>query len=200
MRGVLGLAGGVCLAVAMTGCGARGSGGVAIVDLEQVAKRLGRQEVMNKELQQRQQQITAELAKLEQQAQQQLEQAAAQLGPEPTPEQQQQLQQLRTQLLQKINQARLQAQNMLQQARVELVGTFREEVRPVAQKVATERGLSIVLVRDQQVLSYEPAADITDQVVDRLPLSPAAEKAPEKAPADTEAAPEKSAADGSSPQ
>ena len=46
---------------------------------------------------------------------------------------------------------------------------FREEIKPIAEKVATERGLNTVVTKDNPfILSYGPNADITDAVIARI--------------------------------
>ena len=50
-----------------------------------------------------------------------------------------------------------------------LISRFREEVKPVALKIATGKGLGIVqLKNDLTILASEPALDITDEVVAEL--------------------------------
>lgn len=46
---------------------------------------------------------------------------------------------------------------------------LREEIKPIAKKVATERGLETVVTKDNPfVLSYGPESDITDAVIARM--------------------------------
>ena len=50
-----------------------------------------------------------------------------------------------------------------------LISRFREEIKPVALKVATGKGLGIVQLKsDLTILANEPALDITDEVVAEL--------------------------------
>lgn len=50
-----------------------------------------------------------------------------------------------------------------------LIRSFRAEIRPVARRVAQEEGMSIVLIRRDDVVLYsEQTNDITEQVIDQL--------------------------------
>lgn len=62
---------------------------------------------------------------------------------------------------------------------------FRDEVKPIAEKIANERGMNTVVTKDNPfVLSYGPNADITDAVIQKIKHEePAAE---ESSPQDEE--------------
>ncbi len=50
---------------------------------------------------------------------------------------------------------------------------LREKIKPVAQEVATTRGMSVIFLADATLFWNEPRADITDEVLARLRADPA---------------------------
>jgi Skp family chaperone for outer membrane proteins len=83
--------------------------------------------------------------------------------------QQVELQVIDRQLGAQLNQARAKAQQNLNAGKLRLIHQFREEVKPVAQSVATELGLSMVVTKnDSVVFAFSSAVDITDRVAQRM--------------------------------
>ncbi len=66
---------------------------------------------------------------------------------------------------QQINNAQMQAQNQASQIESELVADFRAEISPLAQKIASQMGASAVLASDSYLFWFDPAVDITDEVI-----------------------------------
>lgn len=63
-------------------------------------------------------------------------------------------------------------QQSLQNQRSALVLGYRDKIRPVARRVATERGMNVVLITSDNLLYFDPqTADITDKVIDELQKS-----------------------------
>ena len=54
------------------------------------------------------------------------------------------------------------------QVRAQLIKQFREEVRPIAEQVAKDKGASVVLLTNDNVLWYDPTVDITDGVIAQI--------------------------------
>ena len=83
----------------------------------------------------------------------------------------------------------------LNQYREELKLRFREKVRPFAQEVATRKGFSIVIPKNEGLLlSVDPGNDITNDVIVAFQSAgqkPAAAPAPAKAAGEEAAAPVK---------
>jgi len=62
---------------------------------------------------------------------------------------------------------------------VQLVNQFRDRIKPAARRVAQERGLSVIVTKnDGFVFDYVSTADITDAVVDELLATAPATTAP----------------------
>ena len=160
--------------VCLGGCGyfsdgTSNTGRVAVIDLDAVAKKLGHDVRMANSIKQRETSLNRQLADVQQSYQKQLGDKKQELGEEPSQEQTQQLLQLQRQANLQLNQVRRQAQANLNQHRAQLIGQFRDETKTVARDVASEKGLSIIVTKnDTVVFAYEAAVDITDEVASRM--------------------------------
>lgn len=168
--------------VAVAGCGmeesaAPASGGMAIVDLDGIAKKLGRDQEMNAAIQQRQDAINQQLNDYRTALKQQFEKQKAEFGENPTDEQKQELALFEAKINQRFAQERAKAQNQLAAYQRGLIAEFREEVKPIAQKVAAENGMKVVVPKTDLIFAFQPEADITDRVVAAMPASSAAKSA-----------------------
>ncbi len=150
-------------------------GGVAVIDLDAVAKQLGRDVQMSNAAKQQADLLNEQLTQYQVTLRGQFDQKKNEFGVEP-PEteeelqkQQAELQLIDRQLGTQLNQARAKAQQNLNANKLRLIHDFREEVKPVAQSVATELGLSMVVTKnDSVVFAFSSAVDITDRVAERM--------------------------------
>lgn len=159
----------------LSACGpvaSSGKGGVALIDLEDAAKRLGRDVAITEELQSAGAVLGDQLAAAQKEFQEEFERQKQTVGDKPTPADTEKLTELGRNLNVQFQQKQQQAQQELAAKRLALVNRFREEVKPVAMKIAAARGLDVVLVKsDVVVLGNEPGVDITDEVVGELTRS-----------------------------
>jgi Skp family chaperone for outer membrane proteins len=144
-------------------------GTVAVIDLDAVARQIGGDIQMANSIKQRETSLNQQLQSVQTSFQKQIGDKRDELGGEPTEEETQQFALLQRQANTNLNQIRTQAQNDLNRHRLQLVARFREEARPVARAVAAEKGLSIVVTKnDSVVFTYQSAVDITDEVAARM--------------------------------
>jgi len=165
----------ILAALALGGCGpaptssAPAKGGVAFIDLEAAAKRLGRDTVITQELKDAGGVLGEQLSATQKEYQGELERLKQSLGTKPSEADNLKLAELSRNLSLQFQQKQQQAQQELGNKRIALVNRFREEVKPIALKIASGKGLSAVLVKsDIVVLGNDPALDITDDVVAEL--------------------------------
>ena len=130
-------------------------GAIGIVNLESVARALGRDAAMEQQANTRAQELQAQLQQVAKQISDKLQAEIAK-----TPEERAQLQQ---QAQNAFGQQQQQAQQLLSQYRVKLATEFRDEAKAAAKKIAEQRSLSVVLL-DQVSLYYKETQDITDDV------------------------------------
>jgi Skp family chaperone for outer membrane proteins len=150
----------------------RAKAGVAVVDLDKVAQELGRDTQMKGELIGQQNSLAKDLGAIQKNFEGQLAKMKEELGEEPAPEK-----------LQEFSKAKQVAQFMskITTRRDQLIGEFRTEARPVAEKIAKSVGATAVMTRNDAVIfSYDNTIDITDQVIAEMkanPTKPAAKPA-----------------------
>lgn len=141
-------------------------GGVAVVDLDEVAHRLGRDSEMQQSLQGQADRIQQQLAAIEQNALNQLEEVRKGLGNAPTQEATGKFLQMRSSAQQQLTQLKQKAEQQLGQHRQQIVNTFREEAKPIAAQVAKKQGFTTVVTKnDAIVFLFDSGVDITDEVV-----------------------------------
>ena len=175
----------VALLLAVLGCG-RDAGRVAVIDLDRVAHAVGRDDQLNRELQAAQAESERQLGALRDQLQAQVSSAAEQLKEPRSDAQKQQLEALRAQGQAQLDRAQAEVKQRAQEHKNGLVAAFWDQVRPVARKVAADRGLSVVLIRGEQVFDAAPSADITDAVSDELRRRESEAPAPGQPPPPTQ--------------
>lgn len=162
---------------AQTTADAEPSAGIAIIDLDEVARQLGSDKQIVNSLKQRQQQLKNQLVELaenyraEFNKQKEVVEAQAEDNSGTV-----QLASFEQQVNQKFNSARVQADQVLSQHKLNLVNKFRDAVRPAARKVAHERGCAVIVTKQDSLYDYDPECDITNEVVQVLRASAAAKK------------------------
>ena len=160
------------------------SSGVAVVDLDEVARRLGSDAVIIQAIKESQASLNRQLQSLQTSLQEQYQQKESELKSQWAEGQQEQtagakqLEGFGQQLDLQLSQARRKAQGALGAHRQRLIRSFREEIKPVAQEVAAQRGLGVVITKNDNVLvAFDDAHDITDAVVEKLLSQRAASRA-----------------------
>lgn len=142
---------------------------IGVLDLEEVARRLGRSEALLESLTAKEQELGQQLEQLRGSLQEQVEKRKTEVGAQPTPEQETELKSLAGSLNQEFQKARLTAQETLAQERVAQVKQFRTEVFPVANEIARERGFTTILIKSESVVfAWAPGSDITEEVIRRM--------------------------------
>lgn len=155
------------------GCGlqsgqpqAASSGGLAVVDLDVVAKSIGRTQEINDLLKVRQNALNQELEKLQAKFNQEIAEKKKEHSNPPTEEEKALEAQWEKNKLALQLQAKQQATQALQAYRQEQLIAFRNEIRPIAQEVAAARGLSVVIPKNEGfLLAVDPGVDITADVI-----------------------------------
>lgn len=208
---------GVCLALAgaaawLSGCGFSGSssstsasrGGLAVVDLDKVAAETGKSLEMKEAYTVQENSVRQALLSLQSKANAELQAKKEQIGEEPKEEEQRELGQMTLNARNNLAQIQNTAGVKLNEYKQGQIAKFRTELKPILQEVAAQRGLSIVIPKnDGLLLSVDPGVDITDDVIKAYqakrpaPAAPATQQAAAPAkpvPSDTPAPAPKAAA------
>lgn len=137
----------------------------AVVDLNAVINATGQDEVLRQQIEQADTQLNSQLTKLAEDLNKQLADENARLGDTPTEEQQQQFNQLTIQANQQLQQAQQIAQQQSQRNRLLLGQQLRQKIKPIAERVAKDRGASVVIETTETLMWFDPQVDITDEVI-----------------------------------
>jgi len=152
-----------------TAAGDAAQGNVAIIDLDVIARQLGYDNQMAGAIGQQKASLEKQLGVIKASFEQDLAKTKDQLGANPSQEQNQQLVQSQRAAAARFNQEQRKASQLLNRYSAQLIGQFRDTVKTTARQVAAERGLSIILTKNEGVVfDYDMAVDITDAVAQRM--------------------------------
>ena len=161
-----------------TGEAAKPNAGVAVIDLDEVARQLGSDQQIVTAIKKREEVLNTKLSEIAKAYTDEFKKQKETLDAKPAEENAVQLATYQKQVNQSFNTAKAQAQQNLSQHRQQLIAQFRDAVRPAARKVAQQRGLSVIVTKQEPLLyDYSDESDITSEVVEVLRAS-AAKKAP----------------------
>ncbi len=152
-----------------TGCGREHTGGVAVVDLDRVAKALGRDAAILQQLKQQELDLNQKLSSVKTSFEKQLAETFEELPEEPSPEEAQKLLNMKRNATIRLASYQKQATTALAQMKSSAISEFRAEVMPLARRIAKDKGLSVVLTsNDAVVFTFDESVNITDEVIVEL--------------------------------
>jgi Skp family chaperone for outer membrane proteins len=141
-------------------------GGVAVLDIDEVAKQLGVEEKVRVDLLTMQNNLNADLQRTQETMQKQMTGVEKAAGENPTEEQKREIMATNQQLNEEFNRLKAQAQNTLAQERVRMINEFRVRLEPIALKAAQDAGLEVVLMKvTPPVFTYAASVEITQATV-----------------------------------
>ncbi len=169
----LGVLAGMMLA---TGCDQAGANGAAseakpqivVVDAMKVSSEVGRDEDLRTQLTSAGQQLQQQLQQQQTKYRAEIEAKRETFGDNPTDEQQAELARMAQAANRNLNQLQTMAQQRIQQMQAGLVNQFRDELAPIAQKIAQEHGAKVAMINNGNILWYDGAIDVTDEVIGAL--------------------------------
>jgi Skp family chaperone for outer membrane proteins len=154
------------------------TGSVAVVDVDAVAKQLGVDAAVERQIKDAETSLNSQLGALQASLRKQYEDKSKELLapqdnlalPHADPmAAKQQLAEFEKRLNQQLLQAQQTARNNFSVYRSNLLQSFRNEVAPVAKKIAKEHGCGVVLTKNEAVLlAFDESHDITSAVVEEL--------------------------------
>ena len=140
-------------------------GTVAIIDLAEVAKALGRADEITKAIQDRQTELAANLNGLKTRLRSDINEQAKALGAVPTNDQKKEMVKLQMEAQKRIQDAAGNAARKVTELQNELMQAFRKETGPVAMKIAKSKGIGVVMIQSPSILAFDKGADITREVI-----------------------------------
>ncbi len=162
-----------------------------MVDLSSVARALGRDQEINKKLEEARTSLNSQLKEIGSSLETQLQEKKSEIEAssknkkeDEIQKSEQELQNLTVQAQIKLKQTQQLAEQKAVNFRTQLLNEFRQEVAAVAQEIAEKRGAVTVLAVNTDYLWYSASIDITDEVIGVLRSRPA--KQEDKPATDTE--------------
>lgn len=149
------------------------SGRVAIIDMSMVSKETGYTVQVADQLKNMQAEIQVDLNQLQSSLQEKVTNLQKDFGLTPTDNQKREVGQMMGQAQQEYKQAQEKAALTMQQEKLRMVAEFRKATQPVAMRIATSRGLGVVLqANETYILVTEISIDITKEVIEELKKNP----------------------------
>ena len=136
-----------------------------VMDLDAVAKAMGRDVAIAARVEAATQQLNTQLLQAARDMEEELTKLQTQIGSSTNPDQLDQLRQARLRVQQNIQNNKLVAENARNRVRSEQILILRNEVRPIAAQIAKSRQAEVVLLSSQDVMWFAPSADITSEVI-----------------------------------
>lgn len=158
------------------------TGAVAVIDLDAIAARLGSDRQIVDSIAKRQTSLSQQLVDLAKTYNEQIAEKKKNLGETTAEQAEVTVASWQKQANANLNKVKQQAEVDLKQHQSQLIAQFREQIKPVARRVAQKRGLTVIVTRNDNVLyDVSPGADITEEVIaDLVAASPAASAAAAK--------------------
>ena len=145
----------------------QGSGEIAIINLNEIARQLGERQRWQSEMADREAELNERLELMKLSFEKELTATKASLGEDLTDEQNQSIKALTARYNTSILQERDHARGQYAQFQAGLESEFRTKVKSVAMDVARALGCSVVL-QHNAVVDYDASADITVRVIEKL--------------------------------
>lgn len=155
----------------LSGCGGGAdaqTGRVAIIDLDAIAAATGKSKEIRDAIAGLAKQRETELTQLQTDLIAKVDAEKDKLGKKPSAKQQQSLTEMALKARQELQQNIALAKQQTQQLRVKLINDFKQEILPVAVKIATQKNYSVVLVKGPSLFYIDSNADITSAVIAEL--------------------------------
>lgn len=170
-----------CL-VAVVGCGSSEPARVVVIDLEAVARSMGRDDLILQQLANANQQLAEQVNQIASQLQSALVEEKGRLESEEGEQGQSRLQELIRQANLELDQIKLLAQQRSLQVREALLQQFYAEIRPAVAEVARRHGARAAVTTGSSLVWFEPSIDITGEVIAKLRAEPPVKPAPAAPP------------------
>jgi Skp family chaperone for outer membrane proteins len=150
---------------------------MAVVDLDKVAAETGRDRQLAQSLELAQNSLNQSYQKTVESAKEQLNAKKKAQGSSPSEEEQKEFSQMERSAVTQLTQIQNKARAEFEQYKQVQIAKFRAELKPITQEIASKRGLSIVIPKNEGLLlSVDPGVDITDEVVkvlrEKHPIAP----------------------------
>jgi len=136
-----------------------------VVDLDAVARAMGRDLVIERKVEQATQALNTKLLAAADSMEKEYKKQQDAAGASPTDEQRAKLKQMAQRIQETIQSNKEIASQARERVRLDQIQSFRNDVKAVAAKIAEKQHAAMVVVAGQEVLWFKPTADITAAVI-----------------------------------
>jgi len=154
-----------CLLLSLTGCDKFQPSNTVILDLDAIAKATGQADIIKQQIEQANKELNSQLSIISNKLNDQLSTEKRKMGKKPSKDELRQQEQLTLQANQKMQQAKMLASQKSQQYRAALIQKLRLTIKPIAEKIASNRGADIVVTASNSTIWFNAKIDITDEVI-----------------------------------
>jgi len=147
-----------------------------VLDLDAIAQATGQAATIQQQIESANQELNTQLATISTKLNEQLIVEKDKLGKKPSKADKENLEKLTLQANQKMQQAKAIATQKAQQYRAALILQLRNNVKPIAEEIASKRGAKVVLSSNNSMIWFDPEIDITDEVIAAIRATPATGK------------------------
>lgn len=144
---------------------------IAVVDLNRIAKTLGRDDLIVKNVKSASDNLNQQLEKIAADLRKQLNEEKSKLGDKPSKQQEQEFVQLVQKANNQLNQTKQLALQKAQQLQNSLIADFRKEVSHTSRDIAQKNGYLTVIAINDGLLWTDESVDITDEVITEMRYS-----------------------------
>ena len=155
----------LALLMGVASCPSSSNQSLAVLDLDRVAKALGRDLSLQRNFSSVEAELRGQLEKLRDSLNRELGAAQGKVGAKPDAEQVKQLETMRAQAQKRFDEGGAEAQRLVQQRRQEMLSAFRDEVRQVARRIAARKNIAVVLLQTETVFDADPSVDLSNDVI-----------------------------------
>lgn len=148
------------------GCERNNNGTIAVIDLDKIASATGRDTFIAEQVQLFTTEQEAKLTKLRDNLRFDIEQEKKKLESGQVKGGQEDINQLTQSRENMLREEIRKVEEAVGQLRVNLVMDFKKEIEPIARKVANQRGMGVIMIKQNAMLYVAPTSDITSDVVD----------------------------------
>jgi len=154
----------------LTACNQQGvTTPVGIINIEKVSKETGNTDLIQKEMQNVRTRLNTNLQTLQKKLTTTIQESQKKMGDNPTNEQRAELGKTLTSVKIQMQQAQLSAETELKKAQDTLIIKLRKMIQPVAKRIASQRGMQVILFDNNNVVfGKDQKTDITDAVIAEL--------------------------------
>jgi len=148
------------------------SADVLVVDMTAVIRATGIDVIMKQQLDEADNILSSQVKQAASDLNQQLSEAKTAAGEKPSDEKQQELLMLGQQANQQLAGVQRLAQEKLQGVRRSQLVQIREQLKPICERIAVERGAKVVRILDEPILWMDASVDITSEVITKVRAEP----------------------------